>query len=98
MEITIASQNKTDYLLIETKAVLVTTDDLIRQSEMLYGEIAKHSFKRVLIDESETKLPTYLGPYFDLVKKYEVEFPVEIRQLKIAVVTAKEYNETAKSW
>lgn len=98
MEITITSQNKTDYLLIETKAVLVTTKDLISQSAMLYEKILKHSLKKILIDESETKLPNDLVPYFDLVKNYVAEFPPEIRQLTIAIVIAKEYKEIANSW
>lgn len=98
MEIAITSQKKRDYLFIETKAVLQTTEDLLKQSEMLYEEIAKYSFKKVLIDESETKLPKDLVPYFDLAKNYTAEFPPEIRRLKIAIVTAREYKEIAKSW
>jgi len=97
MDITITSQEKTDYLFIETNAVLLTAEDLIGQSEMLYEEIEKYSFKKILIDESETQLPKELIPYFDLVKNYIIEFPVEIRELKIAVVTGEEYQETAKS-
>jgi len=98
MEITIISKKKKDYLLIETKAILVTTADLISQSQLLYDEIVKHDFKKALIDESDTRLPNDLIPYFDLVKNYVAEFPAEIRQLKIAIVTDKAYEVIANTW
>jgi hypothetical protein len=98
MEITITSQNRKDYLLIETKAIIETKEDLVSQSQLLYEEIAKHDFKKILVDQSETKLPNSLVPYFDLVKNYIEEFPPEIRQLKIASVVAKEYKEFADTW
>lgn len=98
MEITITSQAKRDYLFIETKAVLETTEDLINQSQRVFEEISKQHLKRILIDEPETKFPKDLVPYFDLVKNYIEEFPPEISQLKIAIVIAKEYIEIVNSW
>lgn len=98
MEITITAHEKMDYLLIETKANVETKEDLIRQSKLLYDEIAKHEFKRILVDELETTLPNNLVPYFDLVKNYVEEFPPEIRELKIATVINKEYKEVSASW
>jgi hypothetical protein len=98
MEITITAHEKKDYLLIETKADIETKEDLIRQSEMLYDEISKHEFKKILIDELETKLPNDLVPYFDLVKNYVYDFPPEIRELKIATVIDKDFKEVSASW
>ncbi len=98
MEIAITSHKKKEYLLIETKAIIESKEDLITQSKMLYEEIAKYGFKKILIDESESKLPCDLVPYFDLVKNYVEEFPPEIRQLKIATFIAKEYKEFADTW
>ena len=98
MEISIIAYEKKEHLLIETKAILETNESLLTQSQMLYDEIAKHSFNKILIDERETVLPNDLVPYFDLVKNYIDEFPPEIRQLKIATVVAEEYKEFADTW
>lgn len=98
MEISITSLKKKDYLLIQTKATIETKEDLLSQSQMIFGEISKNDFKKILIDEPETKFPIDLFPYFDLVKNYVEDFPPEIRQLKIAIVIAKEYKEIADSW
>lgn len=98
MEISIKSHKKKDYLLIEAKATLETKEDLLSQSQMIFEEITKNGFKKILIEETETKFPIDLFPYFDLVKNYVEEFPHEIRQLKIAIVIAKEYKEIADSW
>lgn len=98
MEISITATEKKDHLLIVTKAILETKENLFEQSQMLYDEIEKHGFKKILIDERETVLPVDLVPYFDLVKKYMDEFPPEIKQLKIATVVAEEYKEFAATW
>ncbi|MEO8819740.1 MAG: hypothetical protein ABI267_10210 [Ginsengibacter sp.] len=98
MEISITSHEKKNYLLIETKANVETKEDLIRQSELLYDEIAKHDFKKILVDETETTLPNELTSYFDLVKNYVQDFPPEIRELKIATVIDKKFKEVSASW
>ena len=98
MEITINSQSKKDYLLIETKATIETPEDLLEQSQIVYGEISKHDFKKVLVDERETNLLNSLIPYFDLVKNYVEKFPPEIYDLKIATVVSEENKEVAASW
>jgi len=98
MEISIISHEKKDHLLIETVATLDTKEKLLAQSQRLYEEIAKHGFKKIIIDERETTLPVDLVPYFDLVKNYINEFPPEIRELKIATVVAEEYKEYAATW
>ena len=51
MEITITTQNRNDYLLVETQAYIETKEELIEQSKLLYQEFVKHSFKKILIDE-----------------------------------------------
>ena len=98
MEITITSHEETNYLLIETKATIETKEDLILQSEMLYEEIAKYHFKKILINQLETKLPKDLVVYFELVKNYVEEFPPEIRELKIATFIDEEFKEVSASW
>ena len=98
MEISIIPHEKKEHLLIVTKATLETKEKLLAQSQRLYEEIAKHGFKKIIIDERETILPDDVVPYFDLVKNYIDEFPPEIRELKIATVVAEEYKEFADTW
>lgn len=98
MEISITSQSKKEYLLIETKANVQSREDLIEQSKLLYQEIVKHNFKKILVDERETQLPINLYAFFDLVKDYVEEFPTSIHDLKIAIVVTLEYKEVADTW
>ena len=98
MEISITSQSKKDYLLIETKANIESKEQLLKQSQLIYEEIIKHDFKKILVDERETQLPINLYAFFDLVKEYVENFPPEIHDLKIATVVAKEYWEMIASW
>lgn len=98
MEISITSQSKKDYLLIETKANIESKEKLMKQSQLIYEEIIKHPFKKILIDERETQLPISLYAFFDLVKGYVDDFPPEIHDLKIATVVALEYKEVAATW
>ena len=98
MEITITIENKTDYLLIETKADIETREDLMEQSKLLYEEFVKHPFKKILVDERKTHLPDNIYAFFDLVKGYAENFPTTIREYKIAVVVAPQYKEMADTW
>ena len=98
MNITITSQNKKEYLLIESKGLIKTKEDLFMHSRMINDEIMKHDSKKILINEPETHFPLELFPYFGLVKEYVDNFPPEIRFLKIAIVVSDEYKEVADSW
>jgi hypothetical protein len=98
MDLTITSQNKKEYLLIESKGSLETKEDLFEHSRLLYNEIIKHGAKKILIDEPATHFPLEIFPYFDLVKNYIDNFPPEVRSLKIAIVIAEEYKEIGDSW
>ena len=98
MEISITSQNTSEYLLIESKGSLETGADLLTHSQLLYNEIKKYDAKKILIDEPGTHFPLDLFLYFDLVKNYIDHFPPDIRSLKIAIVTAEAYTEIAQSW
>ena len=98
MDITITSQNKKEYLLIESKGSLETKEDLLKHSQLLYDEIIMHGAKKILVDEPQTHFPLDLFLYFDLVKNYIDSFPPDIRSLKIAIVIAEEYREIGDSW
>ncbi len=98
MDIVITSQNKTEYLLIESKGHLLSKEDLFNHSHMIYEEIIKHAVEKILIYEPETHFPAGLSSYLDLVHHYINNFPPEIRNLRIAVVTSHEYKEIAGFW
>ena len=98
MDITITSQNKDEYLLLESRGSIQTKEELFMHSHMVYEEIRKYGAKKILINEPETHFPVELFPYFGLVKEYTDNFPPEIRALKIAIVVADEYKEVAETW
>jgi hypothetical protein len=98
MQLTITSQDKGDYLLIECTGSLQTKEELFMHSQSLFDEIMKHGATRILIDDIETHFPLELFPYFGLVQGYVENYPPEIRALLIGVVVAPEYKEVAESW
>ena len=98
MNISISSENKKEYLFIESKGNLETKEELIEHSHILYDEITKHGAQKILINEPETYFPLELFPYFGLIQDYQDNFPPEFRNLKIAIVVADEYKEVAASW
>ena len=70
MDLTITSQNKEEYFLIESKGSLQTKEELFRHSQLLFDEIMKHGAQRILINDIETHFPLELSPYFGLVQEY----------------------------
>src|SRR6185312_7371533 len=88
MNLTITGQKRDGYLFIESKGIVENVDELMAHSRMIYEEIAKHDFKKILVYEPETSLPLDLIPHFDLVKSYIEQYPAHIRELTIAVVVA----------
>ena len=98
MNVTLTSYPKEDYLLIESKGAIETMEELLAHSRMVWEEINKHNFRKVLVGEPETVLPLDLTLYFNLVKSYVDSFPPEIYDVKIAIVVAEAYFEVASSW
>ncbi|SRR6185312_3932467 len=98
MNLTITGQKRDGYLFIESKGIVENVDELMAHSRMIYEEIAKHDFKKILVYEPETSLPLDLIPHFDLVKSYIEQYPAHIRELTIAVVVADPYKEVVASW
>ena len=98
MDITITSQNKDEYLLLESKGSIQTKEELFRHSQLLFDEIMKQGAQRILINDIEMHFPLELFPYFGLVQDYVENYPPEIRSLQIGVVVAEEYKEVAESW
>jgi|GEM_PF-1973586 len=98
MNFTITSQKKEGYLLIESKGIVENVEELITHSRMIYDEIAKYSFDKILVCEPEIDLPRDLVSHFNLVKNYSKEFPAEIKKLKVAIVVADRYKEVTASW
>jgi hypothetical protein len=98
MNVTIAAQKRDGYLFIESKGTLENVDELMAHSRMIYEEITKHDFKKILVYEPETSLPLDLVPHFKLVQTYIEQYPPDIRELTIAVVVADNYKEVAATW
>jgi len=98
MNVTIAAQKRDGYLFIESKGTLENIDELMAHSRMIYEEITKHDFKKILVYEPETSLPLDLVPHFKLVQSYIEQYPPDIRELTIAVVVADNYKEVANTW
>lgn len=98
MNLSLTSQSKEGYLLIESKGSIETMDDLLAQSEMIYEEISKFSFKKILVYQPETHFLPDLIPFFNLVQNYMDNFPPEIKELQIAVVVDPAYKEVAYTW
>ena len=98
MNLTIASQKRDRYLFIESKGTLENVDELMAHSRLIYEEIHKYDFKKILIYEPETSLPLDLVPHFNLVKSYIEQYPPDIRELMVAVVVADNYKEVAATW
>lgn len=98
MNFSITSQKKDGYLLIEAKGIVENVEELITHSRMIYDEISKHNFDKILVSEPELHLPLDLVSHFNLVKNYATEFPADIRKLEIAVVVSDTYKEVASSW
>jgi len=98
MNVTIAAQKRDGYLFVESKGTLENVDELMAHSRMIYEEITKHDFKKILVYEPETSLPLDLVPHFKLVQSYIEQYPPDIRELTIAVVVADNYKEVAATW
>ncbi|MEO6188558.1 MAG: hypothetical protein ABIO82_03375 [Ginsengibacter sp.] len=98
MNITIATFPKEDYLLIESKGTVETMEELLAHSQMIWEEISKYDFKKILVDDLETIFPLDLASYFNLVKNYVENFPPEIYEAKITIVASEIYKEVMFSW
>lgn len=98
MDLTITSHPKEHYLLIESKGKLNTSEDLLVQSQLVFAEIIKYDYKKILLNETKTELPLNLAPYFDLVKNYSESVKPEVRTVKVVVVVSKRYKEVVSSW
>jgi hypothetical protein len=98
MNLTIASQKRDGYLFIESKGTLENVDELMAHSRLIYEEIHKHDFKKILIYEPETSLPLDLVPHFKLVQSYIEHYPPDIRELMVSVVVGDNYKEVAATW
>ncbi|MEO6705594.1 MAG: hypothetical protein ABIN04_07075 [Ginsengibacter sp.] len=98
MSVTITTYPKEEYLLIESKGIIETMEELLAHSQLIWDKIHNQNFKKVLINEPEIILPQNLILYFNLVKNYVDHFPPEIFDVKIAVVFPVDYKEVISSW
>jgi len=98
MNITITSADKGDYTLITSVGVLESREDLFRHAELVYQEISKYSKHKILIDDTETRLPLNRLYYYDQIHFFSEGLPPEVRVFKIAVVISPEFKEIGEFW
>ncbi len=95
MTIKISSSVEADYLLVTASGNVSNLDDMTELTMQIYQEIVSSTKQKVLVDQREYVPPDTLVWQADLVKYYSKDFPIELRQLKIAIVTAIENRSTA---
>ncbi|MCW3092509.1 MAG: hypothetical protein JWP81_3578 [Ferruginibacter sp.] len=98
VDVKVTSQNSEAYLLIDSKGVLQTKEDLFKHCQLIFDEIIKHAPQKVLINEPEMQFPPGLFSYFELVQHYIDDFPPEIADFKIAVVISEKFKEIGDFW
>lgn len=98
MNFTLTTEFKEGYLQINSVGIIETMEDLRAHSKMIFEEIEKHTFHKILINEPGMKLPLDIVPYFNLVKDYVDSYPPEIHDFKIAVVVSREFKEVVCTW
>ena len=98
MDINITSRPEEDYLYIECVGRITISSDLPKRAAIVYDEILKFDFKKVLFNQVDTIIPVGLFGYHDVVRHYENDFPAYLKEIKIAVVSAREYDNVGAFW
>lgn len=98
MNITITTQNRADFLFVESKGVVESADDLVEHANLVYAEFLKHNPKKILIYQMETEFPPGLSSYLNLVNHYIDNFVPEILSVKVAVVIQEKFKEIGEFW
>ena len=98
MDIKLTSENRVDYLLIESKGILQSLAELTEHGQMIYTEIAKYDCKKVLVMDVETRFPKDIFVYQNLAGNYEEKFPIDLKSIKVAVVVTEEFKDIGEFW
>jgi hypothetical protein len=98
MAITISSNLEADYLLIKVSGSIADMKEMMLLTKQIYDEITKYDSRKVVIDQTENQPPNSLVYQANLVDFYSEEFPVEVRHLKLAIVTDIKNKRIADFW
>jgi len=98
MDITINTEVRREYLYIECKGEVVSAEELIAQSELIYQLFLKHNPSKILLYEMEMDFPSGLSAYLNLVNHYADNFGPEVKSIRVAVVIKDKYREIADFW
>ncbi len=98
MNLKITSTEKEGYLLIKVTGDVVTDEDLLTHSHLLYTEAKKYNHTNLLLEQTGAHFPKKIFSYLELVKHYQVDFPDDITGLKVASVVLPEYKELGNFW
>lgn len=98
MNINISSQNRADYLYVESKGVVESADELVAHANLVYAEFLKYNPQKILIYQMETEFPPGLSSYLNLVNHYIDNFAPEILSVKVAAVIQEKYKDIGDFW
>ena len=98
MSIAISSDLEADYLLIRISGSVAGIDEMKSTTRQVFDEITKYDAKKILIDQMEYQPPESLLYQTELVDFYSEEFPVDARQLKVAIATERKNKKIAGFW
>ena len=98
MNITITTENRDDYLFVESKGEIFSADELIAQANLVYEEFQKYNPEKILIYEMEMDFPPGLSNYLNLVNHYIDNFSPDVKSVKVAVVLKEKYKDIGDFW
>ena len=98
MDVSISSKTEHDYLLIETRGVILDSDEHKQLTLQFYNEIVKYNSEKIIIDVSKITFPKSLEFHSYIVEFYKEELPEEVKLWRIAVIDTSNYRELGKYW
>ena len=91
----ITTKLENNVLILKTSGEIDSWEQI---TDDIYKEVLKHNTKKIILDHRDLQFPTSILRYVEVVEHYEKNFPMEIHQLKVAVVVKEEYKNVARFW
>lgn len=98
MNVKISTEVRPEYLYIECKGEVTSTDELVAQSTLVYEEFLKYNPQKMLLYEMEMDFPSGLSNYLHVVNHYADNFVPEVLSVKVAVVLKEKYKDIGDFW
>ena len=84
-----------NILILKTSGKIDSWEQI---TDNIYKEVLKHNTKKIILDHRDLQLPTSILRYVEVVEHYQKNFPMEIHQLKVAVVVTEGNKSVARFW